>query len=95
MSVDSMKALDKLPSYEIASKVTTFDSMKQSDINEIIINLNSRYYSAHKFQSLNKEDIVHIYHSNLDKSKFELHNFVNTKIQYEPSSQKLNQCYHV
>ena len=82
LSVDTMKSLGNLASCEIASKVSTFDSLKQSDIDENIINkLNSNYYSAQEFQSLNKEETFNIYHSNLHgiESKFELlHNFVNT-----------------
>ena len=56
MNDDSMKALENLPNYEIASKITIFESLKESDIDENIINLNSRYYPAQEFKSINKDD---------------------------------------
>ena len=63
MHSDSMKALENLPSYDIVSKAENFESVMQSDIDENIINnLNSRYYSAHEFQSLGKNNMFTIFH---------------------------------
>ena len=74
--------------------------MKESDINgNTINNLNSRYYPAQEFKSLNT---FNIFHSNLDglESKFErLINFVNTTkmsldiICLSEKSQKLNRDF--
>ena len=48
-----MKFLENLPTFDITSQAANFDSLKQYDIDENIIdNLNSRYYSAQEFQSL-------------------------------------------
>ena len=56
---DSMKALENLPSYEITSQAANFDALKPSNIDENIINnLNSRYYAAHEFQSLANENSI-------------------------------------
>ena len=103
IQTDSMKALENLPSYEITSQATNVDSRKQSDIDENIVNyLNSRYHSAHEFQSLKKDNSFNIFHSNLHghESKFYLQcNFVNnTKMDLDiicisETAQKLNQSY--
>ena len=103
MSVDSMKALENLPSYDITSKASNFQSLKQSNIDENIINnLNSKYYSALDFKSLRRDNTFNIFHSNLDglESKFdELHNFItSTTLNLEiiclsETSQKLNQDF--
>ena len=51
---DIMKALDNLPSYDIVSKASDFESLKQTDIDEnIITNINSGYYPVHEFNKLN------------------------------------------
>ena len=50
---DSLKFLENLPSYEITSKAYSIDSLNQFDIDEnIVSNLNSRYYSANEFKSM-------------------------------------------
>ena len=49
----SMKSLENLHTFDIISQAAYFDSVKQYDIDENIMdNLNSRYYSAQEFQSL-------------------------------------------
>ena len=100
---DSMKALENLPSYESTSQAANFDTLKPSNIDENIINnLNSRYYAAHEFQSLANENSFNIFHSKMDglKNKFDLlHNFVNnTKLDLDiiclsETGQKLNQNF--
>ena len=97
---DLMKALENLPSYEITSQAANFDALKPSNIDENIINnLNSRYYAAREFQSLANENSFNIFHSNMDglENKFDLlHNFVNnTKLDLDiiclsETGQKLN-----
>ena len=50
---DSMKSLENLPTFDITLQAANFDSLKQYDIDDNIIdNLNSRYYSAQEFQLL-------------------------------------------
>ena len=98
-----MKAMANLPNYEIVSQAVNFGSLKQSDIDvNIINNLDSRYYSAHEFQGLKKENAFNILHSSLDglENKFEqLHNFVNKTnmdmdvLCFSETSQKLNQDF--
>ena len=99
-----MKALENLPSYEITSQAANFDALKPSNIDENIINnLNSRYYATHEFQSLAKENSFNIFHSNMDdlERKFGLLcNFVNnTKMDLDTiciseTAQKLNQDFY-
>ena len=103
LNTDSMNALENLPSYEITSKAVKFSSLKQYDIDENIVNnINSRYYSAHEFKSLSRQNSFNIFHSNLDglENKFDsLHNFINsTKLDLDiiclsESSQKYNQDF--
>ena len=98
-----MKALENLPTYEIASKAESFGSLSHSDIDvNLVNNIDSRYYSAHEFKNLKIPDSFNIFHSNLDglESKFDaLHDFVNTTtmeldvICLSETSQKLNQDF--
>ena len=100
---DSMKSLENLPTFDITSQAANFDSLKQYDIDDNIIdNLNSRYYSAQEFQSLTANNTFNVFHTNLDGlgSKFDLLcNFINnTKIDLDiiclsETSQKLNQGF--
>ena len=49
---DCMKDLKNLPTYDIIDAARNFDSLNNYDIDEnIVLNLNTRYYSAHEFQS--------------------------------------------
>ena len=78
---DSTQMLKHLPSYEITSQASNFDSLKQFDVDENLANnINSRYYSCHEFQSIRNSNSFNIFHSNLNglESKFDsLHNFIN------------------
>ena len=59
MNTNSTKALENLPSYEITSKAISFDALKGNDLNEnLIYNINSHYYSAYEFQSLEFKDSI-------------------------------------
>ena len=50
MNTNSMKTLDNLPNFEIISKASKFDHLKDNGLDEnMISNINSRYYSAHGF----------------------------------------------
>ena len=47
---DAMKVLQNLPNYDIFSKASNFDSLKQADVDvSIITKMNSCYYPAHEF----------------------------------------------
>ena len=62
--IDSMQSLDNLPSYKISSEASKFNSLKQSDIEENLVNnLNTRYYSAHTFKTLSRHQSFNIFHS--------------------------------
>ena len=101
---DSIASFDCLPSYKIYSKASTFNSLKNSDIDEnIVANLNSRYYTAHEFKTLKRDQSFNIFHSNLDglENKFELlHNFITSSnmdidiINISETSQKLNESFN-
>ena len=57
MQADSLKFLENLPSYEINSKVSDIESLRQCDIDEnTVTNIDSRYYSALEFQSMQIKD---------------------------------------
>ena len=90
---DSMKSLENLPTFDITSQASNFDSLKQYDID--IDNLNSRY-SAHKFQSLTANNSFNVFHTNLGslESKFDLLiNNMKTDLDIiclSETSQKLN-----
>ena len=79
---NSLMALENLPSYEITSKASDIESLKHCDIDEnTVTNINSRYYPAFEFQSLQKKKSFNLLHTNLNglENKFEqLHNFVKT-----------------
>ena len=81
MNVDSLKVLDNLPTYEIASKASEVEATNKFDIDEnTICNIDSRYYTPHEFQALKKSKSFNLFHSNLNglENKFEhVHNFVN------------------
>ena len=88
MNTNSIKALDNLPSYEITSEAISFDALKGNDLDEkFISNINSRYYSAREFQSLEFMDSLNIFHSNLNgfEHKFDqLHCCLNSsKIDFD------------
>ena len=82
LNTDSLKTLDNLPNYDIISKASDIETLKQFDIDEnTISNINSRYYPTYEFQSLKREKSFNIFHTNLNglENKFEqLHNFINT-----------------
>ena len=98
-----MKSLDNLPSYNIYSEASKFNSLKQSDIDvDLMYNLNSKYYSAHEFKPLTRDQSFDIFHSNLDglASKYELlHNFISSTkldidiINISETSQRLNETF--
>ena len=101
---DSIASFDCLPSYKIYSEASRFNSLKNSDIDEnIVANLNSRYYTAHEFKTLSRDQSFNIFHSNLDglENKFELlHNFITSSnmdidiINISETSQKLNESFN-
>ena len=82
LKTDSLKSLDNLPSYEVISKASDFDTLNQFDIDEnTVTNINSRYYPAYEFQSMQNGNMLNLFHTNINglENKFEqLHNFVNT-----------------
>ena len=82
MTTDSLKVFKNLPTYEIASKAYKIDSMNQYDIDDNIVNnINSRYYSAHEFNNMNDSESFKILHSNLNglENKFDdYHTFVTS-----------------
>ena len=82
MNSDSLKYLENIPSYEIASKAYGIETLSQYDIDEnIIADINSRYYTAHEFKSLHNTKSFNVFHSNFNglENKFEqLHNFVSS-----------------
>ena len=85
---ESLKILDNLPTFDIYSKANSLDSLKQFDIDEnVIIDINSRYYPVSEFQNLKLNNSFLIMHSNLNglENKFdEYHNFVsNTKMDID------------
>ena len=60
---DSLKFLENLPSYKTTSKAYSIDSLSQSDIDEnIMTNINSRYYSANEFKTIEKNNSFNILH---------------------------------
>lgn len=81
VNIESLKSLEYLPSYEITSKAHQIDSLNQHDIDENIINnINSRYYPAYEFLSLKDINSFNILHSNLNglENKFENYqSFIN------------------
>ena len=82
IKTDSLNFLDNLPSYEITSKASDFDLLKQYDIDEnMVTSINSRYYPVYEYQTLNIQNSLNIFHSNLNglEHKFDqLYNFVKT-----------------
>ena len=63
MNIDSLKSLENLPTYDIMSKAYSFDSLNQFDIDDnIITNINSRYYSAMEYQNINNKKSFTILH---------------------------------
>ena len=79
---DSLHFLENLPNYEITSKASDFDLLKQNDVDENMVNsVNSRYYPVYEYQSLNNNNSFNIFHSNLNglEHKFDqLHHFVKS-----------------
>ena len=100
MNCDSLKFLDNLPSFEITSKACDIDSLNHHDLDENIIdNINSRYYTVHEFKSLKNSKSFNIFHANLNGlgNKIDLiHDFINTSkididvINISETSQKEN-----
>ena len=82
MNCENLKILEKLPSYEIISKAYGINSLKNGDLDEnIITNINSTYYPAHKFKTLNKNISFNIIHTNLnglENKNDQLQNFIRT-----------------
>ena len=73
MNPESLKFLENLPSYKTTSKAYSIDSLSQSDVDEnIITDINSRYYSANEFKTIKNNNLFNILHSNLNdlESKF-------------------------
>ena len=82
MKSDSFIILANLPSFEITSKASDFDLLKQFDIDEnIVTTINSRYYPVSEFQSLTNLNSFNLFHSNFNglENKFDqLYNFIKT-----------------
>ena len=82
MNCDSLEILDKLPSYEIMSKACDIDTLNNYDLDEnIISNINSRYYTVHEFKSLKNKNSFNIFHTNLNGlgNKIDtIHNFISS-----------------
>ena len=79
---DSMKILDFLPTYEIASKAQSFN-LSDSDIDDNFVNnINSKYYSVQDFKSaIQTDSSLSIFHTNLNglENKFsEFNHFIST-----------------
>ena len=96
---DSICILNHLPSYEITSKAKSFLLDKFDIDDNVVSNINSKYYSVKDFQSVIKgPDSFTIFHSNLNglESKFdELHSFVTCSKEIDficisETSQKIN-----
>ena len=104
---DSLRILENLPSYEIISKASDIDSLKQYDIDDnIVTNINSRYYPAFEFQSLVNKNSFNLFHTNingLENKIDQLQNFINTSnmnidiigISETSQSEGLNFCKNV
>ena len=87
-NLDSLKTLEMLPNYEIVSRASDIGALKQFDVDENIINnINSRYYPAYEFQKLKVKQTFNLFHTNLNglEHKFEqLNNFVmNTDMELD------------
>ena len=87
MTTESLKSIKNLPTYEITSKAYNIDVKNQFDIDDNIVNnINSRYYSANEFKTMGTANSFNIIHSNLNvlENKFDdYHTFitnVNTNI---------------
>ena len=82
LNADSLKFIANLPSFETISKVREIESLNQYDIDENIVNnINSRYYTVEEFKTLNKKSNFNILHSNINglENKFEeYHHFINS-----------------
>ena len=82
LNADSLKFVGNLPSFETISKVREIESLNQYDIDENIVNnINSRYYTVEEFKTLNKKCNFNILHSNINglENKFEeYHHFINS-----------------
>ena len=82
MTTESLKSLKNLHTYVITSKANNTDFTNQYDIDDNIVNnINSRYYSANKFNNMNTANSTfNIIHSNLNglENKFDdYHTFIN------------------
>ena len=82
MKSDSLRTLANLPSFEITSKASDFDLLKQHDIDEnMVTTINSHYYSVFEYQSLKNRNSFNLFHSNFNglENKFDqLYNFIKT-----------------
>ena len=100
MTTESLKSLKNLPTYEITSKAYNIDVTNQYDIDDNMVNnINSRYYSANEFKNMGTANSFNIIHSNLNglENKFDdYHTFItnaNTNIDVlcmSETSQKEN-----
>ena len=76
MNTDSLEILDRLPSFEHTSQACQVNSLSACDPDENIVNnINSRYYSAHELKNLaSNKHSFNIIHSNLNglEGKFDL-----------------------
>ena len=73
-NLDSLKTLEMLPNYEIVSRASDIGALKQFDVDENIINnINFRYYPAYEFQKLKVKQTFNLFHTNLNglEHKFE------------------------
>ena len=103
MQTDSMKMLDNLPNFEITSKALRIDQFQQNDIDENIVNnIDSRYYSSYELQLLSRANYFNMFHANfngLENKIDSLHNFINTTkldfdiINVSETSQKFNEDF--
>ena len=74
-NTDSIKALNLLPNFEIATEAAKIDSLNQNDLDENLINnINSKYYSVKEFNTLKTNKSLKIFHTNLNglEHKFQL-----------------------
>jgi len=76
---DSMRFFDMLPRFNIASQLPSL-SNASNDIDDIVDNIDSKYYPVNEFQNLNIQKSFNIFHSNvngLDTHFENLHTFLS------------------
>ena len=66
-SLDSSCISDQIPEFDIFSDALNAGNLKSNDIDEnIVYNLNSRYYSCQEFFKLNNTKDLKLYHANVN-----------------------------